>query len=287
MTILVKFRLMTQKPTPTILSQSTGPPPSAVDALTDNPSALCPVEDIDLPSEFEFTPVPRRYHANKNSITADKQRAFILALAQTGSVALASKVIGNAGGSLYSLKLAAGAESFAAAWDKAIHRGAGQILDILVDHAINGAPEYIYKEGVLVAERRVFNYRMMMWIVAHHMPERFGMPSGLTAYGGSSKAVDRMKAAWRTQWEEERAGADQATQEETNAEILKRLKPLHKRNWYKMYVPWMDDPEKRAACEVLYGEQNWDAIRAASEKAARKGAFSPEQLEQMGLKGLG
>ena len=161
-------------------------------ATTPKPQ-LPAVIDTQLPEELHFTPVVRRYHANKNSITADKQRAFIKALAETGSVTIAAKVIGNSPTSLYSLKLVSGAESFGAAWDKAIHRGARQILDILVDHAINGTPEYIYKDGEIVAERRVFNYRMMMWIVAHHMPDQFGMPTGLSGYGGSSKAMERLK----------------------------------------------------------------------------------------------
>jgi hypothetical protein len=37
---------------------------------------------------------------------------------------------------------------------------------------------------------------------------------------------------------------------------------------------------------VLYGKQNWDAIREAAERDARNGAFPPEQLERMGIKQL-
>ena len=181
--------------------------------------------------ELAFTPVPRRVQASRNTITADRQRVFINVLAQTGSVMTASRVIGNAPGSMYALKNAAGAESFAAAWDAAVQRGARQILDILVDHAINGTPETIYKDGVLVAERRRFNYRMMMWIVSHAMPEYFGLDSGLSAHGASSHAMKKLKAKWEKEFKEKydadlsaetlaKAEADEREREEQRRELL-------------------------------------------------------------------
>ncbi len=179
--------------------------------------------DPPLPPQFDFTPIKRQVQAGRNTITPDRQRAFIRALAETGCVELAAKVIGNAAGSLYSLKLQVGAESFAAAWDKAVQHGARQIRDILVDHAINGTPEYIYKDGELVAERRVFNYRMMMWIVAHAMPEEYGMPSGLGSHGGASVAAQKLKAQWRKEWEEERQEVMRVSEEEARDEILRNL----------------------------------------------------------------
>ena len=78
-----------------------------------------------------------------------------------------------------------------------MQRGARQILDILVDHAINGTPETIYKDGVLVAERRRFNYRMIMWIVSHAMPEYFRLDSGLHTHGGSSSPMKKLRAKWQ------------------------------------------------------------------------------------------
>lgn len=158
--------------------------------------------DTVLPPELEFTAVPRQRQTGRNTITPDRQRAFIKALAQTGSVSLASKVIGNAATSLYALKLRPEAASFAAAWDSAVQMGARQILDILVDHAINGAPEFIYKDGEIVAERRIFNYRMMMWIVTHAMPERFGVTGGLGQHGATSSGLKKLKARWEAEFKE-------------------------------------------------------------------------------------
>ncbi len=210
--------------------------------------------DPPLPSQFDFTPVERRVQSGRNTITPDRQRAFIRALAETGSVALASKVIGNAPASLYSLKLAPGAESFAAAWDKAVQHGARQIRDIMVDHAINGTPEFIYKDGALVAERRVFNYRMMMWIVAHAMPEEYGMPTGLGSHGGASFAAQKLKVAWRKEWEDEQRANERRSGGEAEAIYAKRVNAI--RTGFKRQIA--TDPLKRAAWEILCGPTDWE-----------------------------
>jgi hypothetical protein len=131
----------------------------------------------DLPPDLVFTPVPRR-KARSNGLTPERQRIFIAMLAQCGSVHTASKAVGCSTPALYHLRNSAGAESFATAWDRAVERGARRVLDVLVDHAINGVPEYIDKEGAIVAERRHFNTRAQMWIVAHYLPERFGVAGG-------------------------------------------------------------------------------------------------------------
>lgn len=195
-------------------------------------SADKPAQALTLMDELAFTPVPRQVQATRNTITADRQRAFIRALAETGSVTIAARVIGNAGKSLYSLKLVPGAESFAAAWDAAVQLGARQILDILVDHAINGTPEYIYKDGEIVAERRIFNHRMMMWIVTHAMPEYFGASTGLVPHGATSSGMKKLKAKWEKEWREEyeraadlSAGARRAQEEREREEQRRELLP--------------------------------------------------------------
>ena len=209
--------------------------PSLDDARDERGSDVTPtpaaIADTKLPPELEFTPVPRQRQTGRNTITPHRQRAFIRALAETGSVALASKVIGNAAASLYTLKLRPDATSFAAAWDAAVQLGARQILDILVDHAINGTPEFIYKDGEIVAERRVFNYRMMMWIVTHAMPEYFGVVGGLQSHGATSSGLKKLKAKWEAEFKERydadlsavalaKAETDDRKREEQRKEIL-------------------------------------------------------------------
>jgi hypothetical protein len=62
-----------------------------------------------------FTPVPGR--ARRDGWTAERQRAFIAALARTGCVGRAAAEAGMRRESAYRLKRRKGAESFAAAWD--------------------------------------------------------------------------------------------------------------------------------------------------------------------------
>lgn len=226
-------------------------------------------EPIDL---IEFTPVPR---ATKrwNGITAQKQRVFMDNLAASGCVKMASDSIGTSTSAMYTLRKSPGAESFAAAWDKAIEAGARRVLDMLMSHAIHGTPETLRKGDEVILERRKYNTRAMMWIVQQRFPEQYGGNLNVTGNAPNSMphSIQRMKDQWRKEWEAERKQLDTATEAETNAAIMKKLRVLQRRNWYKEFVPWMDDPEKRAACEVLHGPQDWDAIREAAAHAARNG----------------
>lgn len=63
----------------------------------------------------DFTPVPCR--ARRDGWTADRQRAFIAALACTGCVGKAAREAGMSRESAYRLRRRRGAEGFAAAWD--------------------------------------------------------------------------------------------------------------------------------------------------------------------------
>jgi hypothetical protein len=112
-------------------------PPDAHDAPP-NSATFVP----NLPPDLTFTPVPRR-KSRSNGLTPERQRIFIAMLAQCGSVATACKAVGCSSYAVYHLRNSAGAESFATAWDRAVERGARRVLDVLVDHAINGVPEFI------------------------------------------------------------------------------------------------------------------------------------------------
>lgn len=76
-------------------------------------------EDSSRPSATtqipSFDPAPGR--ARKDGWTADRQRAFIAALAETGSINEAARAAGMSREGAYRLRRRRGAESFAAAWD--------------------------------------------------------------------------------------------------------------------------------------------------------------------------
>ena len=71
-----------------------------------------------IPDILAFDPVPRRAHAN--NWTAEHQRAFIAALAITGSPRQAARAIGRHAFGAEQLKTARGGKSFAIAWDAAM-----------------------------------------------------------------------------------------------------------------------------------------------------------------------
>ncbi len=170
----------------------------------------------ELPPELEFDPVP---HVPKRGMkfTPEKQRMFVGALAACGSVTVSAAAVNMSIGQVYHLRQRAGGESFAHAWDKAVERGALRVRDVLVDQAINGIPEYVFgPDGEVLIERRRFNTRMMMWIVAHHLPEKYGVPGGLMHHGGSPIALKRLKERWLAE------GRAQAQPEITTEEELRR-----------------------------------------------------------------
>lgn len=170
----------------------------------------------ELPPDLEFDPVPHAPHTGVK-FTPELQRMFVGALAACGSVTISAAAVNISTGQVYYLRQKAGAESFAAAWDKAVERGALRVRDVLVDQAINGIPEYVYgPDGKLLIERRRFNTRMMMWIVAHHLPEKYGVTGGLMHNAGGPIGLKRLKA----QWIEE--GRAQAQPEIASEEELRR-----------------------------------------------------------------
>ena len=207
------------------------PPDADADAPAEHaaPSIDALHDDTPLPADLQFTPVVRRRRANP--MTAVRQRAFIRALAVTGSVRDSLKAIGATKNSVYLLRDAPGGESFAAAWEKARARGRGRVVDVMYDHAVNGVPERIYKDGVLVAERRVFNTRAQMWIAQQHFADRSAV---------EPKRADDARAA--------------RTSEELRASMYAKLTAIRD-GWLSELA---QDPAKRAAWELIAGPVDWN-----------------------------
>tara|TARA_R110001592_G_scaffold108798_1_gene304001 strand:+ start:172 stop:981 length:810 start_codon:yes stop_codon:yes gene_type:complete len=172
--------------------------------MTDHPDEPPPPPD--------FTPVPLKYYRH-DGWTPERQRAFIDALAQCGSVPNAARSVGMAAGRIYQLRHRESAEEFRAAWDDAIKKATGNIHDVLVDHAVNGAPEPVMFGGEQVGEFRRFNYRLMMWLLSHHKPDQFSLgPDNAPAL--SAQRMKSLKKQWRAEWEAERKQKSEAAMKE-------------------------------------------------------------------------
>jgi hypothetical protein len=189
-----------------------------------------------------FAPVPRlkeRHDGWKPEI----QRAFIEALAETGSVKAAARRVGRAAEGAYMLRRQPGAEEFRAAWQAALDLGVQKIEDVAMDRALNGVEVPVYSYGKLIGSRTVYNDRLLMFMLRTRAPDRFagGKPGGMNAV--DKMELKRLKKQWREEWERERWIADQEEEQETLAEIDEMLDRMRTNRWDNM------SPRARAAYE--------------------------------------
>ncbi|MEO8455457.1 MAG: hypothetical protein ABI454_09870 [Sphingomicrobium sp.] len=106
--------------------------------------------------------------------SAERQRVFLTALAETGSVHLACSAARMSARSAYALR--ARSPAFAKAWNVAEQLAVGRLAPMAFDRAIHGRIEQVYSDGELIAERRVPNDKMLMWLLARLDPKRFALP---------------------------------------------------------------------------------------------------------------
>jgi len=157
------------------------PPPAAAAAPAPPPPALAadPAEDGAPPeggydpAEYRWVPVRRR--PRLDGWTEEKQRRFIEVLADTGLVAAAAKAVGMSRETAYRLKRSAHGAAFARAWDAARHHAGGLVEDIAFERAFEGVEHNVYDEyGEVVCTKRVYNDRLLMFLLRHLKPERYG-----------------------------------------------------------------------------------------------------------------
>lgn len=119
-----------------------------------------------LPARLEFTPVPRRYR--HDGWTPERQRAFIAALADTGCVDRAARMVNMAQANCYALRRAPGAEGFARAWAAALDCGLLLMKDIAFERAIEGQLVPVFSQGKLMGYRRKRNDALLMFCLRHY-----------------------------------------------------------------------------------------------------------------------
>jgi len=106
--------------------------------------------------------------------SAERQKLFLTVLAETGQVHLAAAAARLSVRSAQALRVRSPA--FNAGWRMAEQLGAGRLAPIAFDRAINGRIEQVYRDGELIAERRVPSDKMLMWLLARLDPKRFALP---------------------------------------------------------------------------------------------------------------
>jgi hypothetical protein len=120
----------------------------------------------------EFTPVPVR--PRHDGWTAERQIAFIEALAETACVDEACRRVGVARQSAYRLRLHESAAQFRRAWDAALDDSLCQLEQAALGRALNGVAVPIFHKGEQIGERREYDERLTMFLLRSRRPQRFG-----------------------------------------------------------------------------------------------------------------
>ena len=118
--------------------------------------------DDSLPDDLAFDPVPSA-RRRRDGWTPERQRAFILALAQLGLVGAAAESVGMSRNAAYALLKRAGPDSdFACAWDAAVARGRTKACRLGIERAINGVQVPYFYGGLQRGTRTVYDDRLLI-----------------------------------------------------------------------------------------------------------------------------
>lgn len=183
---------------PTDLLPPAAPEPSPEEPSPGAPPGSCPAPSAEGPAggaadapmaATPFDGIPLEDSRKRLAgWSAERQRVFLVNLAETGSVHLAAAAARLSARSAYRLR--ARSPAFAAAWDTADQLAVGRLSAIAFDRAINGRTEQVWQEGALVAERRVPSDRLLMWLLARLDPRRFAAPWELRKDGAADPQAE-------------------------------------------------------------------------------------------------
>ncbi|MEO5598607.1 MAG: hypothetical protein ABIQ66_08305, partial [Novosphingobium sp.] len=168
-----------------------------------------------------FTPVPRGYNRH-DGWTPERQLGFIEALADLGSVKAAARAVNMTPEGVYLLRRHPEAAEFRKAWDAALALGVQRLEDVAMERALLGVEVPVYHFGAVVGTRRVYNDRLLMFILRNRAPKRFAA-DGKGYDTQTQSQLARLKAQWRKEWQAEdearRAVASDRALETLNAKL--------------------------------------------------------------------
>jgi hypothetical protein len=132
-----------------------------------------PLESADSPAAF--TPVAVKPRAD--GWTPQKQRDFIEALAEGGSVEHAARSVGMSRVSAYRLRHRANGADFAAAWDGAMAHIVEKLEHATFERALSGTVKPVFHKGEQVGEVRIWSDTLAMFLLRAHNSRRYGVLS--------------------------------------------------------------------------------------------------------------
>jgi len=131
----------------------------------------------------------------------------------------------------YHLRRHPEAGEFRKAWDAALACGVQRLEDIAMDRALNGVEVPVYSYGKLVGARRVYNDRLLMFLLRNRAPDRFagGKAKALSALDAAT--VARLKTQWREEFEREHALAEAVDARAAGDDFVALIRERHRRWW--------------------------------------------------------
>jgi hypothetical protein len=126
------------------------------------PRLLSVLQDMPL-EQLAFTPVPVK--ARHDGWTVERQKWFILRLALGGCVSVAARGVGMTRKSAYRLSDRSGAQSFAAAWERAQGWGQDRTIDVGLERSLCGERVPIVRNGRVVGEIHRHDNRLAMAVL--------------------------------------------------------------------------------------------------------------------------
>ena len=119
-----------------------------------------------------FDPVPLR--PRHDGWTAEKQIAFIEALAETACVEEACRRVGMSDSAAYKLRRRPCGWAFRRAWDAALDYGVHRLEQAVLSRALNGVARPIFYKGEQVGEWRHHDERLAMFLLRTRRSARYG-----------------------------------------------------------------------------------------------------------------
>ncbi|WP_404335025.1 hypothetical protein AB2M62_15030 [Sphingomonas sp. MMS12-HWE2-04] len=113
---------------------------------------------------------PVRLRRRHDGWTAERQRDFLRALAETGCISEAVLHVGLTTRSAYRLRNHPQGAAFARAWDEALRLGAGKLMTLAYERAIRGQIRESWRDGKLIGQRRAPSDRMLTYLLSSLLP---------------------------------------------------------------------------------------------------------------------
>ncbi|MFM9934918.1 MAG: hypothetical protein ACKVOL_01830 [Novosphingobium sp.] len=208
-----------------------------------------------------FTPVPRQRERH-DGWTPQRQRGFIEALADTGSVKHAAHAVNMTAVGAYYLRRQPEADEFRAAWEAALALGVQRLEDVAMDRALHGVEVPVYHFGAVVGSRMVYNDRLLMFLLRNRASKRFKASARHDAPTRSE--IAKLKKQWQAEYEAEEAAA-RAAAAKGAPDFLSRFTAAN-RQWYEA----LPAPAREAYDQFLKAE--------AEARAAGKAPSMPNWL---------